>query len=271
MPKPGTPYREWGDASVMEALYAYRIHTPDSMPESLVREAKDRGYDTDNLVDVSVDVTHPGSAIVIGTRLAHRTGWQGHVGREDDGRYRADLTHSDEPDVDAAHRDAVGWAGPFGPDSDEDNETLGYTAAATILAKLHGVTRFRLVITYEYAREGDGLVKFVDLTPLVPFLVRMRHDKGTVTIEQLAADARTAVASVLRAERAPMRSVVFVRHRPTCEYCDQPATRYEKGGQETPLCWTCAKDHYTTATEARFHTGCLGITRFTEVPPEAWA
>lgn len=164
------PYREWVDSSLMEALFAYRIHSPNNVPETLVSEAKARGFDTDNLVDVSVDVTYPGSALVIGSHLSHRGGWQGHVGRENDGRYRADLTKSDTPAVDVVHRDAVGWAGPFDPDTEEDAETLGYAAAAAILAKLHNVTRFRLVITYEYAREGDGLVKFVDLNqrPLYP-------------------------------------------------------------------------------------------------------
>lgn len=164
MPKPGTnPYREWLDSSVMEALFAFRIHSPRIVPDTLVSEAKERGFDTDNLVDVSVDVTYPGSAIVIGSHMSHRGGWQGHIGCEDDGAYRADLTKSDTAAIDAVHRDGVGWAGPFEPDPDVDTETLGYAAAASILAKLHNVTCFRLVITYEYPREGRGLVKFVDL------------------------------------------------------------------------------------------------------------
>lgn len=114
------------------------------------------------VVNVDVAVTHPGSAIVIGSGLPGDRGWQGHVGREDDGRYRADLTVSDVPAVDV-HRDAVGWVGPFDPEVESDAETLGFAAAACILAKLHGVKRFRLALGYEYPRDPHGVITFVDV------------------------------------------------------------------------------------------------------------
>lgn len=113
-------------------------------------------------MNIEVAVTHPGSAIVIASGLPDG-GWQGHLGREDDGRYRADLTESDVPAIDAVHRDSVGRAGPFDPDTEADAETLGYGAAACILAKLHGMTRFRLVIGYEYPREPHGVITYVNL------------------------------------------------------------------------------------------------------------
>lgn len=103
------------------------------------------------------------------------------------------------------------------------------------------------------------------------FTVRLKHDSGHFTLTTAATDARTAVRLITTAEGAPVRAVQWVRHPPTCDYCDQPATRYEKDGQETPLCWPHAVEHHDTATAARYHTGQLGITRFTEVPAADWS
>lgn len=102
------------------------------------------------------------------------------------------------------------------------------------------------------------------------FVVRLRHDKGLVTTTVVVADARAAVESVLALERTPARTVQWVKVHPTCDYCDQPASRFERGGQETPLCGGCARDHYGSAQGVRDATGRLGVTRLVEVPSEQW-
>jgi hypothetical protein len=105
-----------------------------------------------------------------------------------------------------------------------------------------------------------------------PYTVRLRHDAGIATITVVGArDARQAVRTVLDVEHAPQRAVVWVRRRPVCDYCDQSATRYERGsGAETPLCGGCARDHYGTAAEVAACTGQLGITRLVPVDDNDW-
>lgn len=103
------------------------------------------------------------------------------------------------------------------------------------------------------------------------FVVRLRHDAGLVTLEVGGhGKARSAVAAVLDMEHAPMGAVVWVRVRPVCDYCDQPATRNERDGQGTPLCWGHAVEQYSGARNARRETGKLGVTRLLPVADSEW-
>jgi hypothetical protein len=103
------------------------------------------------------------------------------------------------------------------------------------------------------------------------FRVVLNHDNGKFVVELLASNARSAAHRIIAIERAPMRSVLSVHQRPTCDYCDQPGTRYVKdSGEGTPLCWADAVDHYDTATGAREATGVLGIRRLIEIPRAEW-
>lgn len=237
------------------------------------------------MITIDVAVTHPGSAIVIGSGLPENRGWQGHIGREDDGRFRADMTESDHPDVQETYggRDSVGRAGPFGEDDARelgtDPETLGYLRAACILGRLHGVQLARVVVGFEYPRDDDGELRHgkvfddvrIPMAPQITYHVTLHHVAGQARLALPAADPRAAVVRLLRMEHAPLRSVLKVQVQPTCDYCDQAATRYEIGGQENPLCWAHAVEHYRTATLARENTGKLGITRYTVVPSADWS
>jgi hypothetical protein len=103
------------------------------------------------------------------------------------------------------------------------------------------------------------------------YTVRLRHDAGTVTVEVSGhTNARTAVAAVLAIEHAPAGAVVWVRVRPVCDYCDRPATRYVRDGQETPLCWDHAREHYDGSVNARRETGDLGVSRLVSVADSEW-
>lgn len=103
------------------------------------------------------------------------------------------------------------------------------------------------------------------------FHVVLKHDRGNFTVDILASDANSAAHRIIAIERAPMRAVLSVHQRPTCDYCDQPGTRYVKdSGDGTPLCWAHAVDHYDTATGAREATGVLGVRRLIEIPRAEW-
>lgn len=104
------------------------------------------------------------------------------------------------------------------------------------------------------------------------FSVRLRHDRGhwTVTTGGSDADARREVANLLDTEHAPVRSVVWVKLRPTCDRCDRPATRYYRGGQEDPVCQACALDDFGNWADMRAGTGELGITRMHTLDPAEW-
>jgi hypothetical protein len=103
------------------------------------------------------------------------------------------------------------------------------------------------------------------------YVVTMRHDKGAIRIKTAASSAEWAVKQVLAAERAPLRAATRVVRRPTCDYCDQPATRYVRdSGDGTPLCAAHARDHYGTAAEIKAATGVLGVSRFEEMSPSDW-
>jgi hypothetical protein len=113
----------------------------------------------------------------------------------------------------------------------------------------------------------------IDIAALtIEYRVRLHHDQGHVNVRIYGhQDAGSAVRAVLTSERAPVRSVVWVKRRPTCDQCDQPATRYvTDSSEETPLCMECALDHYDTRTGIREHTGELGITRFERVGESEW-
>jgi hypothetical protein len=104
------------------------------------------------------------------------------------------------------------------------------------------------------------------------YLVRLRHDKGTLTVTvEGSSTARAAVRTVLDVEHAPVRAVVWVRQWPLCDYCATPATRYDRGsGEETPLCAEHAREHYGSATEAAACTGRIGISRLIVIAPADW-
>jgi hypothetical protein len=104
------------------------------------------------------------------------------------------------------------------------------------------------------------------------YLVRLRHDHGTVTITvDGISTARQAVRTVLDVERAPLRAVLWVRQWPICDYCAELATRYDRGsGEDTPLCAEHAREHYGTAAEAAACTGRLGVTRLIVIAPADW-
>src|SRR2546428_246789 len=88
------------------------------------------------------------------------------------------------------------------------------------------------------------------------YVVRLRHDSGTITITiGLASTPRKAVDMVLAAEHAPRSAVVWVKARLCCDYCTSLATRYVRDSDDdTPLCDGCARDHYGSALAARAAT-----------------
>jgi hypothetical protein len=59
--------------------------------------------------------------------------------------------------------------------------------------------------------------------------------------------------------------------RPVCDYCPNPADRYVRGGDETPLCTNTGRDHYGSVRRMREATGELGVTRLTVVDRVEWA
>jgi hypothetical protein len=103
------------------------------------------------------------------------------------------------------------------------------------------------------------------------YTVRMRHDSGTVTLETAATSARSAVALVIGAERAPLSAVEWVRVRPVCDFCAVPATRYRRdnGASESgmPLCAVHARKVYGSSGVV----GRLGVARLDVVPLVEWA
>lgn len=106
------------------------------------------------------------------------------------------------------------------------------------------------------------------------YVVRLRHDRGTVTITVgLATTPRIAVDMVLAAENAPRTAVMWVKAQPRCDYCTSLATRYVyDSGDDTPLCDACARSqHGGTASAAREATGKLGISRYPLIPEQDWA
>ncbi len=107
--------------------------------------------------------------------------------------------------------------------------------------------------------------------PPRPFVVRLRHDKGqhTITVNGHST-ARSAVASLLKIERAPESAVVWVKVRPVCDTCDQAAKYYVRdSGDGTPICGGCAKDQYSPDVR-RASVGKLGISRFLVIDRAEW-
>lgn len=103
------------------------------------------------------------------------------------------------------------------------------------------------------------------------YAVKLQHDKGKLVVSTLATSARVAVRKVLAVEPTSPSAVVWVKQRPTCDYCDQPGTRYVKdSGEGTPLCRADAQGHYGSAKDVRPATGILGITRFILVEAAEW-
>lgn len=105
-----------------------------------------------------------------------------------------------------------------------------------------------------------------------PFVVRLRHDKGQHSITMNGhTTARSAVASLLDIVGAPMRAVLWVKHRPRCQDCERLAMRYVRTSAETPLCMPHARKRYGgTMRQVREATGELGIRRFLDVPRAEW-
>ena len=106
------------------------------------------------------------------------------------------------------------------------------------------------------------------------YVVRLRHDRGTVTITVgLASTPHIAVDMVLAAENAPRTAVMWVKVQPRCDYCTGLATRYvHDSGDDTPLCDACARSQYGDTVKAvRDATGKLGISRYLLVPEQDWA
>lgn len=68
-------------------------------------------------------------------------------------------------------------------------------------------------------------------------------------------------------------AVRWVRVRPTCDFCDAVAVRYDRNAaDETPLCKAHAVEHYGgTVRSAYRRTGELGVTRFCRVHRVEWA
>lgn len=95
-------------------------------------------------------------------------------------------------------------------------------------------------------------------TLLREFAVRLRHDSGRVTFHTWASDRAVAVRMVLLAECAPESAIEWVRYRPTCDWCDQPATRKDDG--ETPLCKAHARNEF--GPDWKRCTRLMGITSF---------
>lgn len=103
------------------------------------------------------------------------------------------------------------------------------------------------------------------------YRVELRHDRGRTYLTLPATSATAAVAVALQAEKAPASAVRRVLMRPDCDYCPARAHHYVRdSGDETPLCWKCAVDHYGTATAAREATGQLGPARFLLLNPTEW-
>jgi hypothetical protein len=103
------------------------------------------------------------------------------------------------------------------------------------------------------------------------YVVRLRHDRGHINLVTSGASPRGVVETVLGAEGAPVRAVLWVKVRPVCEYCTERAWRYVRdSGDGTPLCDAHALDHYGSKRGVRDHTGTLGPSRFVEVPEDEW-
>lgn len=111
----------------------------------------------------------------------------------------------------------------------------------------------------------------VAVTRIRMYTVRLKHDAGTVTLTVPADRAWKAVASVLKAEGAPLRAVQWVRVLPTCDYCEGNAVVYDRQSSDgTPLCKVCAKSEYPLHADRRTNTGELGVTRLTPVDRAEW-
>lgn len=107
--------------------------------------------------------------------------------------------------------------------------------------------------------------------PPTEHTVRLKRGTRHVTVTVFGHEnARATVGAVLAAEIATAAQVVWVKHRPTCDHCDQPATRYITDGQETPLCKACGIDHYDTAAGVEENTGKLGVSRFVVLENAQW-
>lgn len=93
------------------------------------------------------------------------------------------------------------------------------------------------------------------------YAVRMHHDHGVWTLQTAATDAATAVQTVLLAEGAPARSVVWVAEQPVCG-CGQPATRRVRESHKA-VCATCARAQ-TDGPVSKYVTG-LAVTQWPRV------
>lgn len=109
------------------------------------------------------------------------------------------------------------------------------------------------------------------VTLVAQYTVGLRHDRGEFALTTAAERAWEAVATVLKAEGAPLSAVQWVKVRPWCDYCERDATLYDRqSGDGTPLCGTCARSEYPVYADRRANTGKLGVTRLTVIEPEFW-
>lgn len=112
---------------------------------------------------------------------------------------------------------------------------------------------------------GEGSVTLL-------YTVRTRFEQRTVTVETAAKSARDAVAYVTREECVPNDAVEWVRVRPLCDFCAEPATRYVRDSGESesgmPLCTAHVREMYGARSNA---VGKLGVSRLTVVALSEWA